>query len=285
MPAQASDAEAVVADAAMAAGTQYQGPPGYVYALGQIEPRFPSLAIEKEFSQAASRLPYEAGLTDRQVFKRAISNPQNRYLARRLCWVFVIAGIETYIVIPRDVNDLDLLLDSYREAPQADDLDVVIGRRMMIAPPEMCNGLALPVVIFEQLYSFDRAALVEAIPNPEEIAASDRAKFRAAAGELLNAMIRIGDNAGATDDHRAINYLAVRYPGLYSRTALQFNRNFSFAGVEVRRSPLSGARSVVDVIASYRHRETDVEERHAVRVDVTEEFPFLVRPISPHYDL
>jgi PatG C-terminal len=52
----------------------------------------------------------------------------------------------------------------------------------------------------------------------------------------------------------------------------------------VRRSSLSGTRNIVDVVFSYTHRQTDVDEKHFVRVDVTEEFPFLVTKMSPYYD-
>jgi hypothetical protein len=54
--------------------------------------------------------------------------------------------------------------------------------------------------------------------------------------------------------------------------------------VEVRPSRLSGVRNVVDVVFAYTHRETDVTDKHFVRVDVTEEFPFLVTKMSPYYE-
>ena len=92
------------------------------------------------------------------------------------------------------------------------------------------------------------------------------------------------DNAGATDDHRALNYLAMRYPSIYAKTAEAFARDFSLSGVEVRSSPLSGARRVVDCIFSYTNRNTDFTEKFFVRCDVTEEFPFLVAKMSPYYD-
>jgi len=41
---------------------------------------------------------------------------------------------------------------------------------------------------------------------------------------------------------------------------------------------------VVDVIFTYTNRNTDVDERFFVRVDVTEEFPFMVTKLSPYYD-
>ena len=62
------------------------------------------------------------------------------------------------------------------------------------------------------------------------------------------------DNAGATDDHRALNYLAMRYPGIYAKTAEEFARDFSLAGVDVLPSPLSGTRKMVDVVISYTNR-------------------------------
>ncbi|WP_157537724.1 cyanobactin maturation protease PatG family protein [Kitasatospora azatica] len=38
------------------------------------------------------------------------------------------------------------------------------------------------------------------------------------------------------------------------------------------------------VLFSFTDRHTDVTEKHFVRVDVTEEFPFLVTKLSPYYD-
>jgi len=92
------------------------------------------------------------------------------------------------------------------------------------------------------------------------------------------------DNAGATDEHRALNYLAMRYPAIYATAADQFARNASLAGVEVRPSALSGARRIVEVIFSFTNRSTDVVEKMFTRVDVTEEFPFLVTKMSPYFD-
>ena len=97
-------------------------------------------------------------------------------------------------------------------------------------------------------------------------------------------IMQMADNAGATDEHRALNYLAVRYPAIYAKAAEEFARDFSLTAVEVRPSPLSGTRRIVEVIFSYTNRNTDFTEKFFVRVDVTEEFPFLVTKLSPYYD-
>src|SRR5260370_6461266 len=114
--------------------------PSYVYALGRITPRFPSLAVEKEFAQATGRAE-TAGLTDRQTLQSVLSKRSNRYLARQLCWVLEIEGLETYLLVPRDPADFDLLIEALRPTPSPMDIDVVVGMRGPIAPPEMCNGL------------------------------------------------------------------------------------------------------------------------------------------------
>ncbi|MDD5322546.1 MAG: hypothetical protein PHD43_18415, partial [Methylococcales bacterium] len=188
---------------------------------------------------------------------------------------------ETYLLVPRDPADIDLLVETIRPAPSPNDIDVVIGLRGPIAPPEMCNGLMVPIVAFDQIYSFDRDALIKAIPKPEKTTA---AQFGPAAEELFNRIMQLTDNAGATDEHRVLNYLAMRYPAIYGKAAEEFAHDFSLTGVEVRPSPLSSTRNIVDVIFSYTNRNTDFTEKCFVRCDVTEEFPFLVTKLSPYYD-
>jgi hypothetical protein len=255
-------------------------PISHVYAIGQIEARFPRLSVEKEFAQAAGRAE-TAAQTDQQVFYSVLSKPEGRYLARQLCWVLMIQGLETYIVLPRDPRDFDQLVEAIRPQPSPMDIDVVIGTRGPLAPPELCNGLMVPIALFDQVYSFDRDALIKAIPRPEK---TTEKQFKAAAGEVFDRILQITDNAGATDEHRALNYLAMRYPGIYAKAAEEFARDFSLRGVEVRPSPLSGTRNIVDVVFSYTNRNTDFTEKFFVRVDVTEEFPFLVTKMSPYYD-
>ena len=254
--------------------------PTYVYAIGRIEARFPRPSVEKEFAQATGRAE-TAGLTDRQALQKVLSQRQNRYLTRQLCWVMTIEGLETYILAPRDAGDLDLLVEALRPTPSPLDVDCVIGIKGPTAPPEMCNGLMVPIVIFDQIYSFDREALIKAVPRPEKISAKE---FGPVAEELFDRILQLTDNAGATDEHRALNYLAVRYQAIYANAADAFARNASLTAVEVVPSPLSGARNVVDVIFSYTNRNTDVREKFLVRVDVTEEFPFLVTKLSPYFD-
>jgi hypothetical protein len=254
--------------------------PAYVYALGRVEARFPNLGVEKEFAQATGRTD-TAGKTDQASFHAVLSKRENRYLARQLCWVLTTQGLETYLLVPRDPTDIDLLIEAIRPAPSPTDIDVVIGVRGPVAPPEMCNGITVPIVAFDQIYSFSREALLEAIPRPEKTA---QKQFNAAAAEVFDRIMLLTDNAGATDEHRALSYLAMRYPGIYAKAMDEFGRDFSLTSVDVLPSPLSGTRRMVDVIVAFTDRKTDFTEKFSVRVDVTEEFPFLVTKLSPYFD-
>jgi hypothetical protein len=139
----------------------------------------------------------------------------------------------------------------------------------------------VPILVFDQVYSFDRESLLASIPRPDNVAED---AFKAASAELLDRILQLTDNAGGNDDHRALNYLVVRYPAIYAITAQAFSRNESLSAVEVRPSTLGSTRKIVEVIFSFRNRGTDVVEKFFTRVDVTEEFPFLVTKMSPYYD-
>ena len=266
--------------AAADANVNSLAPPSYIFAIGRVEMRFPTLAIEKEFAQATGRANTK-GLTDRAAAHAVLSEPINRYILRQVCWILTIEGLETYILVPRDPADYQQLLDAVRPQPSPLDLDVVIGVRGPIASPEMCNGLMIPIVAFDQIYSFDRDALIKSIPTPAKTTAK---QFGPAAEELFDRIMLVADNAGASAHHRAMNYVAVRYPAIYAAAAEAFGRNASLTGVDVQQSPLSSTRNIVDVIFSFTNRETDVVEKFFTRVDVTEEFPFLVTKLSPYFD-
>ncbi len=126
-------------------------------------------------------------------------------------------------------------------------------------------------------------SLIASISDPTEKGKKEE-RFDAAAEELFWRIAQMADNAGATDEHRALNYLVMRYPAIYAKAAEEFARDFSLSAVETRRSPLSGTRKVIEVIFSYTSRSTDFTEKFFVRVDVTEQWPFLVTKMSPYFD-
>ncbi|HEY2290542.1 MAG TPA: hypothetical protein VGM86_07560 [Thermoanaerobaculia bacterium] len=255
-----------------------RGQASFVYAMGTIQVRYPNLGVEREVSQAVKALD-SAHLTDPEVLHQILAD--HRYLAREVCWVMAVEGIEVYVLIPRDGHVLDQLVEAIRPAPPGLDCDVVIGTRGALAPPAACGGLVLPTVLVDQVYSFEITELIAALPRPEGV---EERPFRAGAEELYRHVLQMADNVGSLDEHRALNYLAVRYPRLYELTAEMLGRESTLSGVEVRPSRLSGSRRLLDAVLSYTHRKTDVTERYYVRVDVTEKYPFLASKLAPFYD-
>ena len=79
----------------------------------------------------------------------------------------------------------------------------------------------LPIVVCDQIYSFDRDTLLKAIPRPE--GATDE-EFGKTTREVFEQILQTADNAGATDEHRALDYAAVRFPGFYIKTFEKFSR-------------------------------------------------------------
>jgi PatG Domain len=251
----------------------------YVYAVGCIKGIFPNASVERQAAQVTGRAE-TAGKTDKQAFYDILSRRENRYLARHLCWVLTVQGLETYILQPRDPADLDLLISAI-EPHESPRLSTVVGVRGPVAPPEFCNGLMIPIVIFDQIYTFSREALIKAIPRPEGVPAE---RFEATAREVLDRFLQVNENAGASDEHRVLNWLSVSYPVIYADAAEKFARDFSLTAIETRPSLLSGAYKIYDVIISYEGRKNGVTEKFFVSVDATGPWPYLARKYSPYVD-
>ncbi|MCC7167305.1 MAG: S8 family serine peptidase [Rhodospirillales bacterium] len=257
-----------------------------VYALGKIEARFPSAGIEREFQQAAQGLKTK-GLTDDQVIRAVLSAPANRYLARQMCWVLSVGGrggfggVDAYILRLKDPADLDLLVQALPDVKTAEFVDVVIGQKGPLIPPGSCGNLTAPMLAVDQIYSFDVASMVDAIPKPDKMA---KAEFAAAARQLFDRVQQLRDNVGISDDHRAVNYLITRAPRVYALVADQFAQDAQLADVQVLPSRIAGARNLVNVVFTFRSRKTGVEEKFRIRVDASETFPFVATPLGAYFD-
>jgi len=73
--------------------------PSYIYAFEKIVHRFPNRSIELELAQATGRRP-EEDTKDRiheEVIHKILTDPNNRYIARKICYVLIIENLETYI--------------------------------------------------------------------------------------------------------------------------------------------------------------------------------------------
>jgi hypothetical protein len=96
--------------------------------------------------------------------------------------------------------------------------------------------------------------------------------------------MQMADNVGSADEHRALNYLAVRSRDIYRLTRDMYNQNYSFTAIQSRMSRLSSTRKIVDIIFTYTHRESRYVDKWFVRVDVTEEFPFIHTTLGRYFE-
>lgn len=263
--------------------------PTYIYSQGRIEARIPSMGIDNEFRFAVREL--HATGTEKQVLYKVLSNERYRFLARQMCWVLMVGGMETYILQPREPEGYDLLVNALLlpEAKKPFDLtlDLVIGTLGPLASAEQCNGLLVPVAVFDQIYTFTVYDLINSIQPPKKgMSEAEKETFYDQAGELFSQMMIMVVNAGTTASDRAINFLSVRYVDIYKQAALMGNENNTLSGIETRPSPLNGPRNVIEVIFAYRNRQTDVVTKFSVCVDVTEEFPFIPQQggLTPYFD-
>jgi hypothetical protein len=250
-------------------------PPSFVYAIGKISARFPSIDIEKELAQVV-RGSETASLTDQQVLHQVLSQPENAYLAREMCWVFSAQGVESFIIVPRSGVELSELIAALGLGSAEGATTVVVGSRGFQVPASACAGLTLPGVVASKIYSFNIDELVKSLPLKENELNAGK--------ELLDRITHLIDNVGDIDEHRAVNYLSLRYPAMYSLVIENYGQDRSLQGLNVRRVSTNAQRRLVDVQLSFVNRKTDVRELYAVRVDVTGMFPFLVTPLRPVFD-
>lgn len=256
------------------------GGTGYVYVLGRVHAVFPDLSVQREFFQVAAA-DGTTDATDADALHRVLSDPENRYIARQMCYVLSVQGVDTYILEPAEPAELDDLVEALRPVTDRRDLAVIVGRLGPIAPPGACQGLSVPVVRVEKTWTFDSKELVQAIDRPS---GASRDEFERAADSLLGRLLQLGDNAGTDPADRALNYLTVRDQEIYRKTHEKYTDGYTLSAVEAGHSRLSsGSHTVITVVFSYTHRRTNVTEQWFVRVGLAGLFPFRVTPLQPYY--
>jgi hypothetical protein len=107
--------------------------------IGDVDFRYPSLAVEKEAMGAMSRANVQ-GLSNEAALHRVLEAPENAYLVREMCALLLVQDVETYLLLPSSPLDYPMLVEAARS-----ELSAIIGRVGPIADPAVCNGLTLPI--------------------------------------------------------------------------------------------------------------------------------------------
>jgi hypothetical protein len=272
-----------------------EGSFGYIYAIGEVQARFPSLDIEKEFLQLLTPDDTKTpGSTFEQRLYNVLSRPENLYFAREMAWAFLIEDVGTYMLRPRSDVELGQLIESIKPDPTPGQVqyDVIIGTNEPLA----ASSEGLPTVTVNRLFHFTVTELVQKVPLPPSIQSMPEgasknaaiAQFQLLVSSIFNDMLQLADNTGDADEHRALNYVSLTYPAIYtlsfSLPASVSGGSWTFTGVEVRPSVLGGARRIIDVILRYTDQSAGVVTRYYTSVDVTGQFPFLVTKLQQYFD-
>ncbi|MFI7099514.1 hypothetical protein ACIBK8_09165 [Streptomyces sp. NPDC050161] len=253
---------------------------GYVYVLGRVHAVFPDMSIQREFLQAAGA-DDTTYTTDADALYGVLSAPENRYIARQMCYVLAVQGVDTYILEPSDPTVLDDLVEALRPVEDQRDLAVIVGHLGPVAPPHACQGLSVRIVDVLHVWAFDSKKLVQAIDRPKNTSGEE---FERSAQALLDRLLQLSDNAGTAPTERALTFLTVRDQEIYRKTNQKYNEGYTLSAVEAGPSRLTtGAQTVITVVFSYTHLKTNVTEKWFARVDVTGPFPFPVTPYQGYY--
>ena len=249
----------------------------YVYVAGKLRPHFPTKGMEKEYDAAAQALN-KAPRDYYSVFSYTEGqNQPYRYLAEQVSWILKVDDQDAYVLLPSTDKELDEFINTlnFNESDNlADDtITVAIGVLGSQAPASMSDSLPLRLVRCDHLYHFTTAELLSelSVQNTTTIAVSD----------VLNALIK-KPNMGLADFERARNFIAYRYPTIYSNTLRDAlpsntqNRDEQFLeNLELRYSDSAPGRTIVDIILTYQKNISGRQISYYASVDVTDKYPFL----------
>jgi hypothetical protein len=249
-------------------------PQQFVYALGHIEVRFPTLGLEREYQQRERMLPPAPGKPHLERVREVLVH--NLHLAAQACFLLTIGGSPAYLLAPAGNYLRPSLFDALGAGE--DSFAVTVGRLGPMAPPQACGGVLVPVLLCDQIYTFRlgdwQAALSTGLQEALAERGIDQHRFGEAARALFRRIVQSTENIGATDVHRALNYLVMQHPGIFLLAAEKQERH-QLDRIETRLVQGPSARRQVAVILSFVERSTGVVERYFTRVDITEEWPFV----------
>jgi hypothetical protein len=237
------------------------------------------VGVEKELVQFGTRVE-RSGVDDLAFLHAILAESESRYLARQLCWVFVGYDRDLFVVLPRDSGELDSLIEAFTSSREGS-IAVAVGPAAR--PTGWTSDVGesdLPRYALDQLITFDINEFAGKVPGADDL---PKESFADTVRTIFTRITRRAGNTGMSDEHRALNYVALRYPALYERAARAAARSMVLDGIETSAEVARGGRRVATVRLAFRDTATDIVERHACRVDVTEEFPFLASGLQQVY--
>lgn len=245
----------------------------YLYAIGEIDPVFPTVDIENEFHRVAVLSKCTA--SDDQLLYDILSKEQYRYIATEIRWVMKINNVKTYLINPLGEAELKELIESLKPEPGMATCQAVIGRLDKSDTIKPGGEERLVTVICDLLYNIAFDKFVDSIVKKTNV-------DKVVAGSLFKKLLNKTVNDGVNDENRAVNYIALKYLEAYKMTSEMLQSDskasiYSFVDVETKNARVQGTRKIVDVTFNYQERGTDKIIWRTAKVDTTDLFPFLVK--------
>lgn len=255
----------------------------YLYAVGQIVPVFPTKGLEREFKRVAGIAKSVA--PDDLLLYDILSKEEYNYIAAEMRWVMKINNTETYLVTPIGNLELKDLIDTLKVTSGQTGYHVIIGTRGGMEAVKPGGDDRLTTVVCYLLYNFTFNEFVDNIIS--EITKKDPTTSidKQAVGSLFEQLLNKTDNAGSTDDDRAVNYIALRYLDVYKMASEMISSDakspkYSLVGIVPEPARVQGMRKIVDVVFRYQERGNAKIIWINVRIDTTGMFPFLVKELG-----
>ena len=237
--------------------------PSFAYAVGSIQPYFPSHDLQKEYEAIVKKLKLE--FSDYyKVFtyhtnsddKKATTYYPYRYIAEQLCWVFSIENVDGYIVIPRSQTTLTEIINALQisDATEKSDLCMMQGQLGSQAPNGYCGNLRLPLVLCNHFKKCDQS----------EVSGFESLKLKA--------------NGGQSNNSRAINYFALHYTSLieeYSQLKNRISSEIHLVGLQTEEADNSSGQTIINIILAFKNNETSLETFYYCAIDVSTAYPYL----------
>lgn len=248
----------------------------FVFTIGKLEVRLPTVAIEREFRRLSK---HEEGKSPSRGARMRAVFEAHHHLASRACYVLSIGGTPAFSLVPGIQSAREALVEALSHLDSPNHWLLVIGKLGPTCRPGDCGGLLVPLVLCDQVYCFSIEDWIEDLQKALAHAAKTEAKdiretIAVAARELFNQSVTSLQNIGVSDAHRALNFLLMRHPGVFLAVAERRGKA-TLERVEARLGEGLGTRRHVLVILTFLNIATGVPERLFCRVDVTEEWPFL----------
>ncbi len=236
--------------------------PSFMYAVGNIQPYFPTHDLQKEYEAAVKKLKLD--FSDYyKVFTYHTNNGDKntttyypyRYIAEQLCWVFSIKNVDGYIAIPHSQTTLTEIINSLQKtgAAETTSLCMMQGQLGLQAPEGYCGNLRLPIVLCNHFKKCDK----------NESSGFESLKLKA--------------NGGQSNNSRAINYFALHYTSLieeYTQLNKRVNSDIHLVGLHTESADNNG-QTIINIILEFKNNETSLETFYYCAIDVSTAYPFL----------